>query len=330
MPLTCGIVGLPNVGKSTLFNALTQTAKAEASNYPFCTISPNVGIVAVKDDRLGVLAKIAKSAKIISAQVEFCDIAGLVRGASKGEGLGNQFLSHIREVDCIANVVRCFDDGNIVHVENTVDPIRDMELIETELILADMDSLEKRLPNLDKRAKGNREISLQVDIIKKVLPLLQAGKPAREYKPTDAEEEKQYKILQLLTSKPEFFICNVSEDDVVNGNEYTKIVDDFVKQKGGETAIISAKIESEIANLETEEEKIEFINTLGLQETGLDKVIKIAYRFLGLQTFFTVGETETRAWTFKNGSFAPQCAGEIHTDFEKGFIKAEPISYDDY
>ena len=330
MPLTCGIVGLPNVGKSTLFNALTQTSNAEAANYPFCTIEPNIGRVSVNDDRLYKLAKIVNSKQIIPTQIEFCDIAGLVKGASKGEGLGNQFLSHIREVDCIANVVRCFEDENIVHVEKTIDPIRDLELIETELIIADLENLTKRLSNLEKKVKsGNKETTLQYDLIKKIIPLLENGRPAREYIPT-IDEEKQYKMLQLLTSKLEFFICNVNENDILTGNKWTKQVEEYAKKKNSISTIISAKIESEIAILESKEEKQEFLKELGLTETGLDRIIKIAYNMLNLLTFFTVGEKETKAWTVKKGSYAPECAGVIHTDFEKGFIKAETISYDDY
>ncbi len=330
MSLTCGIVGLPNVGKSTLFNALTQTAKAEAANYPFCTIEPNIGRVCVNDKRLEKLSKISNSKQIIPAQIEFCDIAGLVRGASKGEGLGNQFLSHIREVDCIVNVVRCFEDENITHVENNIDPVRDLELIETELVLADLESLEKRLPNLEKKAKnGDKDLKEQVELIKKILPLLQEGQPAREYIPSK-DEEKQYKMLQLLTSKPEFFVCNVNEEDIIDGNDYTKQVAEYAKKKNSVSTIISAKVESEIAILETQEDKQDFLEALGLEETGLDKIIKIAYDFLGLITFFTSGEVETRAWTAKKNSSAPQCAGVIHTDFERGFIKAETIAYNDY
>ena len=329
MSLQCGIVGLPNVGKSTLFNALTQTAAAQAANYPFCTIEPNLGMVDVPDKRIDRLVKIANSQKIIPAQIEFVDIAGLVRGASKGEGLGNKFLSHIREVDAIINVIRCFEDENITHVEGNVDPIRDIELIQLELIIADMESLEKRIPTMEKKAKFDKELQAQIIIAKKVLEFLVDGKAARNFTPDGEEEEKIFKELQLITSKPQLFICNLKEDEV-EGNEYSKIVEDFGKENGYRVLKICAEIESEISGLESEEEKIEYLNSVGLEETGLSQIISNSYGLLDLITFFTVGPKECHAWMLKKGKLAPQAAGVIHTDFEKGFIRAETISYDDY
>ncbi len=328
MSLQCGIVGLPNVGKSTLFNALTQTAAAQAANYPFCTIEPNVGKVSVPDERLEKLTKIAQSQTIIPAQIEFVDIAGLVRGASKGEGLGNQFLSHIREVDAIINVVRCFEDENITHVEGVVDPLRDIELIQLELIIADMESLEKRLPALEKKARLDKEIAAQVEVAKKVLEILRDGKAARlaQIKP---DEEKIFKELQLITAKPQLFVCNLKEHELA-GNKYSEIVENFGKQNSYQVLKICAQIEAEVAGLETAEEKKEFLDSVGLQETGLAQIIKSSYKLLNLITFFTVGPKECHAWTLKKGSSAPKAAGAIHTDFEKGFIRAETISYQDY
>ncbi len=329
MSIKCGIVGLPNVGKSTLFNALTQTQAAEAANYPFCTIEPNVGKVSVPDERLDKLAKIANSEKIIPNQVEFVDIAGLVKGASKGEGLGNQFLSHIREVDVIVYVLRCFENGDIIHVEGSVDPIRDAEVIETELILADLESLEKRLPNLEKKAKNDKDAKITLDIINKVIPILNSGKSARLAEITE-DEAKHFKMLQMLTSKPAMYVCNMNEDEVISGNQFSKKVEEMAKQKQAQTTNICAKIEEEISGLGSDEEKKEFLESLGMSETGLNKIIKLAYSLLGLTTFFTVGPKEARAWTVKKNSYAPQAAGVIHTDFEKGFITAETIKFEDY
>ncbi len=329
MSVKCGIVGLPNVGKSTLFNALTETAAAEAANYPFCTIEPNVGRVSVPDDRIGKLAKIASSQEIIPTQIEFVDIAGLVKGASKGEGLGNQFLSHIREVDAIINVVRCFEDGNITHVEGSVDPIRDIELIQLELIFADLESLEKRIPNMEKKAKQDKEILKQVELIKKIIKVLEGGKAARVFETSDEEELKMVKNLQLITSKPQLIVCNLKEEEV-GGNEYSKKVEEFGRQNGFKVLNISAQIEAEISSLESQEEKTEFLDSVGLSETGLSQIIRNSYEILDLITFFTVGPKECRAWTLKKNSSAPKAAGVIHSDFETGFIRAETISGDDY
>ncbi len=329
MTLKCGIVGLPNVGKSTLFNALTQTAAAEAQNFPFCTIEPNIGLVNVPDERLNKLAKIAGSAEIIPTKIEFVDIAGLVKGASKGEGLGNKFLSHIREVDAIINVVRCFEDTNITHVEGGIDPIRDIELIQLELILADLESLEKRLPNIEKKAKNDKDLQSQIAIIKKVLAVLEQERPARLVELNSDEEIKLFKNLQLITAKPQLFVCNLSENEI-EGNKFSQIVDQYCQGNNYQSLKVCAQIEAEIASLESEAEKKEFLESVGLKETGLAKIIKNSYNLLNLITFFTVGPKECHAWTIKKGSTAPQAAGEIHTDFEKGFIRAETIAYDHY
>jgi GTP-binding protein YchF len=328
MSLQCGIVGLPNVGKSTLFNALTQTAAAQAANYPFCTIEPNIGKVNVPDFRLEKLTKIAGSQEIIPAQIEFVDIAGLVRGASTGEGLGNKFLSHIREVDAIINVVRCFEDENITHVEGQVDPLRDIELIQLELIIADMESLEKRIPALEKKARLDKEAAAQIEVAKKVLEVLRDGKAARLTK-IKSEEEKIFKELQLITSKPQLFVCNLKEHELA-GNKYSALVEKFGQQNSYQVLKICAQIEAEVAGLETDEEKKEFLESVGLEETGLAQIIKSSYHLLNLITFFTVGPKECHAWTLKKDSSAPKAAGVIHTDFEKGFIRAETISYEDY
>jgi GTP-binding protein YchF len=329
MGFKCGIVGLPNVGKSTLFNALTQTAAAEAANYPFCTIEPNVGDVGVPDTRLDKLAVIGKSAAVIPTRLTFVDIAGLVRGASKGEGLGNQFLAVIREVDAVAYVLRCFENDDITHVEGRIDPIADAETVETELMLADLDSLERRRDPLEKKAKGgDKEAKTQLILIDKALELVRAGKPARLAK-LSAEEQPGYRALQLLTAKPVLYVCNVDEASAAAGNAFSKTVEERAKAGGAGCVVISAKIEAEFAGL-APEERGEFLNEMGLEEAGLNRLIREGYRLLGLITYFTVGPKEARAWTVVRGTKAPQAAGVIHTDFEKGFIRAETIAYDDF
>lgn len=331
MGFKCGIVGLPNVGKSTLFNALLSTMQAEAANYPFCTIEPNVGRVSVPDERIDKLAGIAGSAQIIPTQLEFVDIAGLVRGASKGEGLGNQFLSHIREVDAIIYVLRCFEDGNVTHVEGSVEPLRDSDIIETELVLADLESLEKRLPNIQKKAKGSdKEAVAQAAMIERALKVVNEGKPARATEANNADEKKILAGLQLLTTKPVMYVCNVDEGSAATGNALSAKVMEMAKKKGAPAVVVSAKIEAEISMLETQAEKQEFLSTLGLSETGLARIIRAGYQLLDLITYFTVGPKEARAWTIVKGTAAPAAAGVIHTDFEKGFIRAETIAYGDY
>jgi len=329
MGFKCGIVGLPNVGKSTLFNALTQTAAAQAANYPFCTIEPNVGDVAVPDPRLDTLAKIAGSAEIIPTRITFVDIAGLVRGASKGEGLGNQFLATIREVDAVAHVLRCFQDDDITHVEGRIDPIGDAEVVETELMLADLESLEKRIKPLEKKANsGEKEAKEQLALMMKAVTLLRDGKPARQAD-LSPEERAPYSQLGLMTAKPVLYVCNVEESAAADGNEYSRKVEAKAKAEGARAVVISAKVEEEIAQLPNEERK-DFLDSIGLEEPGLNRMIRVGYELLGLLTFFTVGPKETRAWTVTKGSRAPQAAGVIHTDFEQGFIRSETIAYPDY
>jgi GTP-binding protein YchF len=329
MGFKLGIVGLPNVGKSTLFNALTQTATAEAANYPFCTIEPNVGEVGVPDPRLETLARIAGSAQVIPTRLTFVDIAGLVRGASKGEGLGNKFLSHIREVDAVAYVLRCFEDDDVTHVENRVDPLADADVVETELMLADLESLEKRIGPIEKKAKaGDKESKAQFGLMEKILVPLREGKPARTA-PITAEELPAFRALQLLTAKPIVYVCNVEEASATTGNAFSKTVEKRAESEGAASVIISAKIEAEFAGLPNDD-RSEFLASMGLDEPGLNRLIRAGYSLLDLVTYFTVGPKEARAWTITRGTKAPQAAGVIHTDFEKGFIRSETIGYDDY
>ncbi len=330
MGFKCGIVGLPNVGKSTLFNALTETQAAQAANYPFCTIEPNEGVVAVPDARLDKIAAIAESKKVVATQLAFVDIAGLVRGASKGEGLGNQFLANIREVDAIIHVLRCFEDDDIQHVDNRVDPVSDAETVETELMLADLESLEKRVPNYEKRATGgDKEARIAASVLGQALGLLREGKPARLTEPKDDEEARILAQAQLLTTKPVLYVCNVDESSASDGNPFSTKVFEKAKAEGANAVVVSAAIEAELVGMEMAD-RLEYLKELGLEETGLARVIRAGYELLHLLTFFTAGPNEARAWTVEAGSKAPQAAGEIHTDFERGFIRAETIAYDDY
>ena len=330
MGFRCGIVGLPNVGKSTLFNALTETQAAQAANYPFCTIEPNVGQVAVPDERLEKIAAIAGSAKVIETQLAFVDIAGLVKGASKGEGLGNQFLGNIREVDAIVHVLRCFEDDDIQHVANKVDPIADAEVVETELMLSDLESLEKRVANAAKRATaGDKEAKIMASVLGQALELLKDGKPARLTEPKDDEEARVLKQAQLLTAKPVLYVCNVAEDEAATGNALSEAVFAMAEAEGAQAVVVSAAIEAELVGMPPED-RAEYLESLGLAESGLARVIRAGYKLLGLKTFFTAGPKEARAWTFPDGAKAPQAAGEIHSDFERGFIRAETIAYEDY
>ena len=329
MGFKMGIVGLPNVGKSTLFNALTRTAAAQAANFPFCTIEPNVGEVAVPDARLDKLAAIAGSKQIIPTRMTFVDIAGLVRGASKGEGLGNQFLANIRECDAIAHVLRCFEDGDITHVEGRIDPVADAETIETELMLADMESIERRLASLSKKLRGGDQETLDQDrLLRAALAALNEGKPARTVQ-VAADDQKQWRMLQLLTAKPVLFVCNVEESMAANGNSQSARVAEMAAKQGAASVVISAKIEEEISQL-SDEEAAMFLEEMGLSEAGLDRLIRAGYQLLGLRTYFTVGPKEARAWTILSGMLAPQAAGVIHGDFQKVFIRSEPVAYEGY
>jgi GTP-binding protein YchF len=329
MGFKMGIVGLPNVGKSTLFNALTRTAAAQAANFPFCTIEPNVGEVAVPDDRLDRLAAIAGSRQIVPTRMTFVDIAGLVRGASKGEGLGNQFLANIRECDAIAHVLRCFEDGDVTHVEGRIDPIADAETIETELMLSDMESVERRLANLSRKLKGGDREALDQDrLLRAAMAALEAGRPARSVQVAE-DDRRAWRLLQLLTAKPVLFVCNVEEAAAASGNAQSARVAEMAARQGAASVVISARIEEEISQLDADEAAM-FLAEMGLQEAGLDRLIRAGYQLLGLQTYFTVGPKEARAWTIAKGTLAPQAAGVIHGDFEKGFIRAETVGYDDY
>ncbi len=331
MALQCGIVGLPNVGKSTLFNCLSN-AKAQAANFPFCTIEPNVGVITVPDERLNKLAELVKPQKIVPTTVEIVDIAGLVKGASKGEGLGNKFLANIRETDAILHVLRCFDDENVTHVDGTVDPVRDKEIIDYELQLKDLETIEARIAKVQKQAQtgGDKQAKLAYDVLVRFKEALEQGKSARTIKFDNKEDEKLARELFLLTNKPVLYVCNVDEASAVKGNAYVDAVREAIKDEDSDLLIVSAKIESEIAELETYEEREMFLQELGLSESGVSRLIKAAYKLLDLETYFTAGVQEVRAWTYLKGSKAPQCAGVIHTDFEKGFIRAEVIKYDDY
>jgi ribosome-binding ATPase len=325
--LRAGIVGLPNVGKSTLFNAVVANAKAQAANFPFCTIEPNVGVVAVPDDRLQILAKISESVDVVPARVEFVDIAGLVKGASQGEGLGNQFLANIREVDAIVHVVRCFENDDIIHVAGSIDPMRDIDIINLELVLADLSQIERRIERARKMAKTSKEAQAEVATLETLVNALNAGKQARQVDLTE-EEELLIKPLGLLTRKPVIYAANVSEDDLASGNEWVEKVREFAAQENAQVVIVSAQVESELIDL-PEEDRAEFLESLGVEEGGLRSLIRATYQLLGLRTYFTTGPKETRAWTIHAGMSAPQAAGVIHTDFERGFIRAETVAYND-